>query len=664
MAFENEVDNLNERAAEFRDLLASLTSDRQLVSDRVASQAVLMAQAEYWAIQAEANGGTAPTDPTTPADPSVNDIMTNGVIDEAKWRTMADQMYTTAGMNYRFGTPSAAIPGLPTYPEPVSRRMPVGDVRNYQYGEYTPGYDDFSSNQGHVAYVADDPANNIGIRDYLASGFSNATASVKPEPNWTRYGDIARETTYWKNNGYPNLGKPTCMGHAMGRPGWATQSIIGFQNGFMCTIGANTMTNTSKCQLPDGLVPVSIAVTSSNEFATVVCWDKNTFQSVLAIVSLTGLGSDMTIANPTPDPAGTEGGWWGEWEEPHPGMHNLGNLAYMKCIGVIPLGLKAATEVSATTGHHRFGYLNGSQVNGTTGNTGNWTASEAQRQRWATGEYSDRVARQGLAVVISKSEKKVVFVDLTPIFAYINKMYFSSREQYLLTTNIGDGTDQWPFTFTKAPEQMPTIIKTFNVESEPTSCCMFTFVYDNAHRQAFVGLKNGQMITYNLGGFAQPLEGSSPPRTTVGVPANLVEAGRTFVGTNPTSITFVREKGGEDAGLVNDVTRTLIVCSREEKALRWLEMGATTGTERRKCQMTQISDPIWAEDTDNHGTESYVVQVADFTGRCTHNVLWGPIILHTINNLRYNLLENQPFNHAGTYPVDGYPFRVMSANVS
>lgn len=612
--------------------------------------------------------------------PTEDDILnSDGTVSLTKWEAVANNYWNA--LDYRYGKKSADIAGLPTYSKiATSSSFPNQPDRKYQLGTYQasnpnwilPG-GDFSSNIEHILYAPDNPAARIGLTEIQATSFSNATGTLFPEKHWNLYGGGAPDAVdplFWKNNGYPNLGKVTCMGQALGRPGWATKSLAGTLDGWIVTIGANTMTNKAITRLAPGRIPTAITVFSSCEFALVTYWDTNTKTAGIATIALCGLGDGRTLADPRPNPAGTPDGWWGEWEEIRYGLHNLGNIAGMKVVDNMSLGnMLAPTAISCTTGHHRYHYLNGNEVNGTTGNTGNWKLSEPQRQRWMPGgDYANRYAKQGVAVVISKSEKMAKVIDYRKLFAYYNSKYFNAdRNEFLKTTNIGEAADQWPYTSDYAPEQKPEIVKTIYFDERPTAVYVFNYCGDTKteHRQFHIALEGGDMVTYTTGGYAQPAPGNYNP-TTLGNPANIVEVGRKFIGRNTTSIQPTKEKGGTSAGLIRDVTRGLLTWSREEKAARWWDLGESgyNPVELRKCRMTQIQDGVMLCDTDNHGTESYVAMLADPTGRCVHHIVWGGTWFHTYSGEVFPLLNNEPFNYGGNFPVDGAPYAVMGANIS
>lgn len=606
----------------------------------------------------------------TPTPAGADAIMTNGVIDMAKRNDMASKMHTEEGMAYRYGPQAPAQPaGTPMMWKPQDKYMPMGDVRSYQFGTYSDESGDFASNILHFGYIPDNPSTGIGAAAIQGTSSGHSTVSVLPELSWVIYqpnSPDAKEIIYWKTRGYADLTNPVAAAHALARPGWAVGTAFGFADGTIAVAGANTMTNKSITKLPSSKKITGMAMSGSNEFLVITLWDTATNKGELGVVSLTGLGEGATIQNQDPDASRGAGfeGWWGEWREAHPGMHNLGNIAYMKYLGSIDLGpdMVAPTEVTFTTGHNRFYYLNGSgqydaSGNGTTGNTGRWEADETMRQRWATGQFSNRYARQGLIMVGSKSEKKVKFIDATPLFAYINKMYFGPRDQFLLTRNIGDGAGQWPYTFDEAPEQKPVIIKTVSFDSSVNAVLLAPYATESKFMQGWVVTGDKKLRTFNLGGY--PYAGGNVN--------NIVQVGEMELGANVTSLYPCKEKYKASlTEVMGNPTRTLLATVRGEGCVKWVDMGDTNGTIRRIARDPRIIDPISAEDMDNHGVEQYVIAVADFAGKAAHNIVWGPIIMWNFAQERFNMGPNgqDQFAYAGKYSAQGKVFLVRTANIS
>jgi hypothetical protein len=589
-------------------------------------------------------------------------ITTNGAIDPAKYSAMAAKLSRPDGIAYRYGPPAPAVANKPTYFQPSdhpwdesvvgthSGFWQLGTFRTYD-GAFQGG--DFSSNSLIVNFVADDPAARIGTTELQANSTDHGTWAQKPELSWTRYGAgiDAVEAVYWKNVQGKTVQNPVASANAFGRPGWAVQPLHVHQNGFVCTSGFNTMTNKSSCQLPAGLVPSAVAITSANEFGLITCWDTARTQGVLVVVSLCGLGHGATIANPN------NGRWWDEWIEPHPGLHNLGNLVFQKVLGYIDLpGMKAPTEISATTHHPRYGYLDGSEGEPSCYNQA--FSNESIRVNWKPGgSRSNNYAKQGECVIISKTEKMAIWVNLKPLFDYINSMYFGTRDQYLETTNIGQNSGQWPYTFAERPQQKPTITKTVLFDDEPTCLFLAPYAKREEWRQVVFGFKNGKARVWNTGGV-----------NDTGNAAAKTEAFSFDVGLNPTSVCWINEKSREtEKGLVPETTRQFAFCVRGEAAIKWFDLGTNTATQRRVFRDSRVIDPIHYVDCYNHGAESYFGDVSDYSNRMIHGVRWGPTIMWTYpeqTRLPMGSDGRAEFEYAGAFVLPGYPFHATSANVS
>lgn len=614
----------------------------------------------------------APAPAPAPADGNLSITNSDGSINDDKWAAMAAKMWTLDGVNYRHGSPSPTNQtNLKTWFQPTDKPWPAGTNHSGEwqlgsYAEYGGTFigGDFASNSLIGSYVADNPTARIGVIQLQGTSTSHGTFSQKPELPWIYYGKglDAVETVYWKEQKGKTVEKVLCSANAMGRPGWAVQIVNVFQNGFIATAGFNTMINKSSAQLPAGFVATDICITSANEFALITAWDVPNKRGVLCVVALCGLGHNATIENPLYNNGNPADGWWYEWNEAHPGLHSLGNFAFMKYVGCIELvGMKAPTAVSATTGHSRYGYLDGSPGEPLCGNQRfNNEGGEARRQEWLPGRSLDRAyAKQGEAMIISRTEKKVMFVDLKPLFQYYISMYFSAdRNKYLQTNNIGNNAGQWPYMFSEAPAQAPTITKLVTYTVAPTSVFVYPYAQKEEWRQSLVGFEDGTVRVYNMGGLSD-----------TGNAAKKVEAGSFNVGANPTSITWIKEKAvGVQSNIVANHTRQFVFAVRGERAIKWYDLNAagTGAALRRTFQDPRIIDPVCVMDTDNHGGEHYVVSVADCMGKKIHNIRFGDVILHTYAGQRFKMGQNgtDEFEYCGSYTVPGYPFKVNSANVS
>lgn len=75
-----------------------------------------------------------------------------------------------------------------------------------------------------------------------------------------------------------------------------------------------------------------------------------------------------------------------------------------------------------------------------------------------------QTASAGYAVVASRAEGKVSFVDMTPLYQYYRDMYLTTQTNFNRTTDAS-ATDpnKWPFTFAAETRQRPVLVNTFAV---------------------------------------------------------------------------------------------------------------------------------------------------------------------------------------------------------
>ena len=150
-----------------------------------------------------------------------------------------------------------------------------------------------------------------------------------------------------------------------------------------------------------------------------------------------------------------------------------------------------------------------------------------------------------------------------------------------------------------------------------------------------------------------------------GSAASITEGASVAVGRNPTGIAYAKEKGG--GTVYPDYTKEVIVTSRGDRQVNWVRFAGdyNSGSVVRTLKDSRLVDPISAEDSDNHGTESYVLSVADYGGKALHNYRYGPVIMHTYAGQTYGMGSsgNDPFEYGGAYDFPGKAFQVTGSNI-
>ncbi|HEX8505336.1 MAG TPA: RICIN domain-containing protein [Hymenobacter sp.] len=576
-----------------------------------------------------------PTPTPTPA-PNVN---------LSTYRQLAQSYSQASGMTYRYGNPSGiGNSGIPTYYQPGDRRFDNhgnGNGWDYQIGNQDRTKNDFSSNQAQILHLADN-SNDVGVDIIQQVMMGEGTYAQKPQLPWVYYGGGRPDPDafrYQSANGGA-LRQPTAIGRSYGYYQWASNDLVAFQNGFIACFGTNTSTGGVSLKLPANKVPTAVAVTSNNEFALVTVWDTDALKGQVAVIALA-----------------TGNRFWGDWSALYPGLRNRGLFTFMKVLGYVDLpGVTQPTEISASTDFAAsLDAFQGWMVS-PDGRDGRYSeeklllTNETNRQSFINGSNKDRYSKSGFAVIISKAEKKAVFLDLKPLFDQVRNMYFTSRSNFDQTQNVGQQPGQWPFAFSVTPSAAPVVVKTVDLGQAPTA--VRTSVMPGVN-QAYVATQDGTLHLFSVGGYGT---------SNGGAPSSIGEVGSVNVGSNPTSIAYVKDK---EWGNPRTIGNQLMVAVRGERAVKWVKLSGTSASVFKTLRDSRMQDPVWIEDNDSHGTEASIVTVSDFSGKQVLNYRYGPIIFHTNGGARYDMGPDgkAEFECGGAYPVAGKPFQVSGNNV-
>lgn len=588
-----------------------------------------------------------------PASSAPTVLDADGSVDPAAYRRLAGSLATATGIEYRFGAAGGDDPSGDSTIAGVTEKPYDGHGastdRTYQLGgPQVLSRDDYSSDQGQVGYLATGDSPTMGVDQVETLSMSENTFSSKPRLSWTYYGEGHPDPDL-----LPKSAAGQCMTELGVTPGRfvaqarayadledTANSLIVFDNGVIVAAGTNTARGEACTTLPAHLHPSAISVTGGNEFALVTAWNDQTLRSELVVIALGGQRA-----------AGT---FWGyDWTQLYPGLRNYGRPTFAKVLGSIPLPIAAATGLSAVAD------VSGSQLANPTGGRallGDLTLTDEQnRQSFITGLNEDNVARAGYAMVSSREEKKVVFVDLQPLFQQITGAYLGSRAKFeSVTSDIGLGAKQWPLGFDSLPAARPVVVKTVTLDAGPSAVA--GMLSGAATPLAYAATTDGLLHVYSVPGLATTAPANA---------ADIQEVGSIEVGQNPTSITYVKDRGSERA-IAQSVDDTLVVTARGSRAIQWVRLEGDGGKVVRTLRDARIIDPIAAEDNNTHGTESYVVSIADYGGAQLLNYRYGPVIFHTNGGDRFGMGRDgkAPFEFSGAYKPGGRPYSISVTNVT
>jgi hypothetical protein len=623
---------------------------------------------------ASGGAGGASDAPCQEADePPFEVVDEKGALIAADYRRIASRFGQSEGMRYRFGETAScyhsSLPSVPAIHQPSDkiclRPGNYGSGFLYQVGEDPCAQDvgDYSSTQGIALYTADEPTDGgVNILQVIAEGFN--TFQSKPQPSWTLGSPIPSQLgleAWVEANGGP-VNTPIAAARSYRDPNGEmnVNALVVFQSGLIGAIGENTASGGFHMKLPAGVVPTAIALTNGNEFALVTVWDTEALEGKIAIYAMT---SCEESAEPMCAPGSSLLSGYAIQHQPYPGFANAGSFTGAKFLGFVSLpGLRAPTAISATS-NYRTGWWTRQGANTDVAKM-DFTREE-DRQTFVVGENRAKYSQAGFAVVLSLSEKKAAFVDLKPLFAFYEKMYFSDLPSFQATRAMGSAPHQWPYTFGDAPEQIPVVVSTLDLTDRPTAAA--TARYKAAATEdgygALIATRRGLLKSYAVGGL---VDGTG---ATAG---DIREVGSVPVGANPTGLTYRKAHvwNGNDpfSGSAESVTRNeVIVVSRGDREIQFvkLEGKGERGSVYQRLKDATMIDPIAAEDNDTHGTESYVLTVADHAGKRIINYRFGPVILHTNGGASYGMGREgtDDFELGGTFAVTGKPFLFSSANV-
>ncbi|SEA68404.1 hypothetical protein [Variovorax sp. YR216] len=585
----------------------------------------------------------------------------------AQYTAMAAQLSKDGGIAYRYG-PDAISYGTANTGPVLHKRADIrlnAPAPSYpfwwQVGQPSGDPGSYSSNQGSIAFVADDPAQRVGVADIQVSNYMHGVFAQSPQLSWTRAavdgGGIDSITVMgYREQGIVS-GDPVAVGRCTGRPGFCAQGLVAFQNGVIGTVGSNTAQNRATVKLPANKVPTAIAMTNNSEFALVTVWDTRALKGQVAVIALAGLcdGCD-------PNDASRWYNYWEEWMGVYPGLPNMGDIAFMKILGYVDLpGMAAPTEIAVTTGMDQFKSLfQGGSTAGQFVGRVNSPLTSHWRKFASGGAHEYNYAKGGVAVVISKSEQKAAFIDLKPLFSYFNGMYFSPNVSQ--TTRFGQAANQWPFTFDVQASQKPTVIKTVSLGARPTA--VRTSVFGPTPR-AWIATQDGTLRIFSLDGFAP---GDGWNTATVNPPAShIAEVGRvTGIGRNPTSLASSKGEPADDS--IDSSNQQVIVASRGDNKINWVRFApnGNSGKVVRTIQHKEMKDLIAVEDGDNFANIGYVLSALDYAGKAVRNYRYGPVIFRdggTCPTATSCPINGTVAEYGGAMALPGKPFQMNSANV-
>jgi hypothetical protein len=606
---------------------------------------------------------------TAPADPAAPDLSQvpsqdpagifdgKGNFDTDAYISLAKQYGTSAMIPERFGKPWTAYHtgvAAPTWRQAASIKY-ISPVNKYDGSYYSLGTpcapldSQFNSNYAQAAYVTDPavPGSAPGVDGILTLRKDHCAWAGQPQLYWAMGGGYDGHPTITlrldliqRLDPYGMPEKPVEVVRAYGASEWAGCSYMVFQSGqIACGEAANSGEDFYYFRpLPANFSPTAASVTNNGEFLLVTGWNTDTYKGEVAVLAM---GSSK--------PPGT---FWGyEWTETYPGFRNYSLPVFNKLLGIMELpGMIAPTAIEAVGNwvFHPGLLMPGNKVPGyfPLSDESNW-------QCFATGSCANLYDTRGFALVASRYERKVLLLDLSPLFQMVRDGMFTSWTQFRVNVaNTGTGPGQWPPTFAEEPSETPTITKSIEYKSQVTAISASLYP-DN---RALIATEDGQLHVWNTDGL----------QTGTGTGAKAEEMYSLGVGRNITRIAHMKHWLYNDT--VNGTVRyQYVALSRGDKTVKWIDLSNGTPKVIRTLVDSRLVDPISVEDNDNHQTQSDLINIADYGGKDIKGYRYGPVIFYGVANpppvFGMGTNGTDPFEYEGAYATPTGPFSISGENV-
>jgi hypothetical protein len=501
-------------------------------------------------------------------------------------------------------------------------------------GACTNGNCDYGSTAGQVLYAPDDEA-APGVDRIQNYAYEKGTICESIQSgSWLGGPRPDPGLTLWTQK----LGRAVTLPNGFSQTEfWETNAgIMIFPDGLVGATGNQTSGDSKPFfELPHNRVPTAVAMTTYNEFALVTVWNTDTMKGEVAVFALRA---------DTPE----------AFSIPYFALPNEGGFKAIHLMGYVELpdmATPTAIAVSGDNGNTPGGHVPGFEYGSQTDPTKNIMTSAEARNALSREDYERRVPMAGQAIVLSRWENEVTFLDLRPLAQFVRSVYFGPDDA---KRQSAAAKDAWPFTFDNAPEAVPLVVTTLSTPA-PTVTRIGNQASSNDQDlrkplKAWVGNLDGEVRIFDVSAFAE-----DAPRP---IPADgIKQIAMVRAGRNLTSMT-------------RQGSATVLVTSRGDRRIDWVGIpddDKKTLKVLRTLQDTRFDDPVVADVSDR----GPVVTVGDFAGKRLRNYRFGA----TENNggkppANYGCGPGgsdatcDAFEFGGSFDLPGSPFFVGTTNVN
>jgi len=413
---------------------------------------------------------------------------------------------------------------------------------------------------------------------------------------------VLAQEDYVAANGGP-LGTPTALGRGLVNMG--NNAVLAFESGIIATSGpGNSGDKYPMARLADRLVPTAVAVTLNSELALVAAWDTEDCTGALVVIALKDRGVS----------------WM---------MPSRGHFTGLKILGVVALeGMSAPTSIATSQDVAQYDWFSEAELD-----------QDDTRQLWLDGTDGRALATKGYAIVASRDENLVGFVDLSPTLQWIHDNYLGDTATFQATLDAGPGAEQWPYAL--ADDELPRWVGSVAVE-RPGPVVAGYDVGDRDFDAKDFGLRAYVATESELVAFdTTPLvmAGESPR-----IPDELA---RRALCNNATHIAYGRGHSRRD--------QMLVTCRGDRQILVLDGDGNTVHT----LSDERLDDPVTAIMTGSRGAS--VITVGDHADGEVHNYLYGSI--SSWGDTLFGEKEEGSLTHLGSLSAAGPVVRLSAAEI-
>jgi len=265
------------------------------------------------------------------------------------------------------------------------------------------------------------------------------------------------------------------------------------------------------------------------------------------------------------------------------------------------------------------------------------------RDGFAKGSNAGYASSCGFAVVVSRYDEQVAFIDLQPLYQRVREMYFTTEENFRKTRDQGQASAQWPYTFEGDPSWKPPVVKTL---AHPKPTAVIATIGGGDRARALVASEDGTIGIYRVGGLSTAAPAAA---------AEIGRVGQVEVGRNPVCLAYQKYSGD-----------TIIAVSRGDREIAWVKYSGDTATVVKRLRDAKLLDPVHVEVADTHGTETAIITVADFRGQKIVNYRYSDVVYATNGGARFGMGPDgkAEFECGGALDFPGCPFCVSATNVN